>query len=216
MVRGGLQGWSLAKKNLQGNSHGLKQVLEESIIQDLPQNGKLLLCSIMIKATHPVQGTKAIERETGKLKYAKLLSNKKQWERILKLGSLDDRKITVHIPGMAAKLRGVISNVPLEMSTEEVKKDIQCRKMIEAKRLQTNESGVKSNSLSVLFVFEKLMPTEVKMGWINHKVREYIPQPLRCFKCQIMGHTAQQCKWRQRCTKCGGGMIMANVIRMLS
>lgn len=35
-------------------------------------------------------------------------------------------------------------------------------------------------------------------------MREYIPQPLRCFKCQRMGHTIQQCKWRQRCAKCGG------------
>ena len=42
------------------------------------------------------------------------------------------------------------------------------------------------------------------MGWINYKVREYIPQPLRCFKCQRMGHTIQQCKWKQRCAKCGG------------
>ena len=55
--------------------------------------------------------TKAIEKEIGKIKYAKLLSNRavlisavkqKQQERILKLGSLDGRKIMVHIPGMAA------------------------------------------------------------------------------------------------------------------
>ena len=68
----------------------------------------------------------------------------------------------MHIPG---KLRGVISNVPLEMSTEEVKKEIQGGKVIEVKRLQTNKSSVsKSDSLSVLLVSEKIMPTEVKMG----------------------------------------------------
>ena len=76
--------------------------------------------------------------------------------------------------------------------------------MIEAKRLQTNKGGVKSDSLSVLVVFEKILPTEVRMGWFNYRVREYIPQPLRCFKCQRMGHTVQQCKGRQRCAKCGG------------
>ena len=40
--------------------------------------------------------------------------NKKQQEWILKMGSLDGGKITVHM----AKLRGVISNLPLEMSME--------------------------------------------------------------------------------------------------
>ncbi len=67
-----------------------------------------------------------------------------------------------------------------------------------------NKGGVKSDSLSVLLVFEKIMPTEVQMGWIKYKVKEYIPQPLRCFKCQRTGHTAQQCKWKQRCAECGG------------
>lgn len=162
---------------------------------------------------HPVQVTKAIEKEIGKIKYAKLMSNrrilistlsKKQQEMVLKMSSLGGGKIKVHVPGMAAKLRGVISNVPLEMSIEDVKKEIQGGKVIEAKRLQTNKSGVKLDSLSILLVFEKTMPSEVQMGWINYKVREYIPQPLRCFKCQRMGHTAQQCKWKQRCAKCGG------------
>ena len=32
--------------------------------------------------------------------------------------------------------------------------------------------------------------SEIHIG-LNYKVREYIPQPLRCFKCQRMGHTAQ-------------------------
>lgn len=162
---------------------------------------------------HPVQVTKAIEKEIGKIKYAKLLNNrrilisavnKKQQEMILKMGSLGGGKIKVHVPGMAANLRGVISNVPLEMSMEDVKNEIQGGNVTEAKRLQMNKGGVKSDSLSVLLVFEKIMPTEVQMGWIKYKVREYIPQPLRCFKCQRMGHTAQQCKWKQRCAKCGG------------
>ncbi len=100
------------------------------------------------------------------------------------MGSLGGGKIKVHVPGMAANLRGVISNVPLEMSMEDVKNEIQGGNVTEAKRLQMNKGGIKSDSLSVLLVFEKIMPTEVQMGWIKYKVREYIPQPLRCFKCR--------------------------------
>lgn len=72
---------------------------------------------------------------------------------------------------MAAKLRGVISNVPLEMSMEDVKNEIQGGNVIEAKRFQMNKGGVKSDSMTVLLVFEKIMPTEVQMGWIKYKVR---------------------------------------------
>lgn len=117
---------------------------------------------------------------------------------------------------MAAKLRGVISNVPLEMSMEDVKNEIQGGNVIEAKRFQMNKGGVKSDSMTVLLVFEKIMPTEVQMGWIKYNVREYIPQPTRCFKCQRMGHTAQQCKWRQRCAKCGGEHDYGKCKRMLN
>ena len=116
---------------------------------------------------------------------------------ILKMSHLDGGRIKDHVPGMAAKWRGVITNVPLEMSLEEVKEEIKSGKVIEAK------SGVKLNRLSVLLSFDNLMPSEIRIGWLNYKVREYIPQPLRCFKCQNMGHTAQQCTWRQRCAKCG-------------
>lgn len=62
------------------------------------------------------------------------------------MSSLGGGKIKVHVPGMAAKLRGVISNVPLEMSMEDVKNEIQGGNVTEAKRLQINKGGVKSDT----------------------------------------------------------------------
>ena len=90
------------------------------------------------------------------------------------------------------------------MDMEEVKREVKGGKVIEAKRLQTYKAGTKAESLSVMITFEKTLPAEVRMGWINFKVREFIPQPIRCYKCQRMGHTASQCKGKQRCVKCGG------------
>ena len=88
---------------------------------------------------------------------------------MLKMSHLDGGRIKAHVPGMAAKLHGVITNVPLEMSMEEVKEEIKGGKVIEAQRLQTNKSGVKQNSLSVLLVFDKSMPSEIHIGWLNYK-----------------------------------------------
>lgn len=35
------------------------------------------------------------------------------------------------------------------------------------------------------------------------KVRPYVPNPRRCFKCQRYGHGSQSCRGRQTCAKCG-------------
>lgn len=44
------------------------------------------------------------------------------------------------------------------------------------------------------------------MGYMNYSVREYIPKPLRFYKCHKMGHTTQQCKGKLRFAicRCGG------------
>ena len=71
--------------------------------------------------------TKAIEEEIRKIKFAKFLNNrgvlisaasKQQQDKILKIETLDGVRITTHIPGSVAKVRGVISNVPLETSRD--------------------------------------------------------------------------------------------------
>ena len=35
-------------------------------------------------------------------------------------------------------------------------------------------------------------------------MREYVPPPMRCYKCQRYGHIATFFKGKQRCGKCGG------------
>lgn len=34
------------------------------------------------------------------------------------------------------------------------------------------------------------------------KVRQYIPNPMRCKNCQLLGHTAKHCTRSQACVKC--------------
>lgn len=76
--------------------------------------------------------------------------------------------------------------------------------MVKATRLQRRRDGVKSDSLSVVLDFKDALPKHVMLGFISYEVREYVPTPLRCFKCQRFGHTASQCKSKMRCARCGG------------
>lgn len=160
-----------------------------------------------------IKAAKLIEQKIGKFKYAKYLSNKrliifvkdeKQLDRMLNTKVLNGERISTHVPGNAAKLRGVIYDIPQDITMEVVMKEVRGGKVVKATRLQTKRNGVKEDSLSVLLEFEGEMPKKVIMGYFRFDVREFIPAPLRCFKCQRMGHTVLQCKGKMRCAKCGG------------
>ena len=58
--------------------------------------------------------------------------------------------------------------------------------MIQVKSLISRKKGQRSESLSVMLRFEKVLPGKVQ--------REFVPCALQRFKCQRMGHVAAQCK----------------------
>jgi len=48
------------------------------------------------------------------------------------------------------------------------------------------------------------LPSEVKVGYMLFRVKQYIPRPLRCFKCNRYGHVANHCRGKLRCSICSG------------
>ena len=78
---------------------------------------------------HPIHIMKAIEKEIGKINHARLMGNgrilnfansEEQQNNILKKATLNNLKITSHIPGTTTKARGVISGIPTSVSIEEI------------------------------------------------------------------------------------------------
>ncbi|GFU42943.1 uncharacterized protein TNCV_3140981 [Trichonephila clavipes] len=45
-------------------------------------------------------------------------------------------------------------------------------------------------------------PKTIKAGYFNCKIRPYIPNPLRCFKCQRFGHSQTSCRGQLTCSRC--------------
>lgn len=160
---------------------------------------------------HPIHITKAIEKEIGKINHARFMGNgrllifaksEEQRSNILMKESLNKLKITSHIPGATSKARGVIAGIPTSVTMEEIKENLSKYGITDAKRLTKGKE--KTESTSILLSFNKDLPTRVQMGYMSYMVREYIPPPLRCFKCQRFGHVAGQCRGKIRCAKCGG------------
>ena len=74
------------------------------------------------------------------------------------------RKMKALVPGTLAKLRGVITGVPLNMSTEDVTKEIHGGKVVNAPRMKTNRDGIQKDSLKVLPHFESILPKSLQIG----------------------------------------------------
>ncbi|GFU11427.1 uncharacterized protein TNCV_4041241 [Trichonephila clavipes] len=68
-------------------------------------------------------------------------------------------------------------------------------------RIKKDASIIPTKHLILTFNSPKL-PTTIKAGNLNCKIRPYIPNPLRCFKCQRFGHSQTSCRGQLTCCRC--------------
>ena len=48
-----------------------------------------------------------------------------------------------------------------------------------------------------------VLPKEITVGYLKVKVALFVPNPMRCFNCNMFGHTSQSCKVAAKCPGCG-------------
>ena len=100
--------------------------------------------------------------------------------------------------------RGVISDVPLDLTDGDILKALSDQHVIYAKRMPYRSDKSLRPSRSVLICFSTgILPTVVQIGFIRFRTRVYNPPPLRCFNCNRYGHKGKNCRSVRRCTRCG-------------
>ncbi|KAH9375319.1 hypothetical protein HPB48_022672 [Haemaphysalis longicornis] len=92
---------------------------------------------------------------------------------------------------------GVISDVDPEMNDSDLVQLLSSTVII----LDIDRIG-RSRYVKVVFQCDSL-PASVKVGYVRHRVRLYVPRPLPCHKGKKLGHVSAACKNAVACKWCG-------------
>ena len=73
----------------------------------------------------------------------------------------------------------------------------------DVRRITVRRDGILKPTNTIVLTFNTpILPTVVKIGFIQVKVDVYIPNPLRCYNCQVFGHHENKCGRHPVCCNC--------------
>ena len=73
------------------------------------------------------------------------------------------------------------------------------------RNVKVRKNGVlKSTNTYVLTFNTPILPKKIKVAFLSVNVEVYIPNPLRCYQCQVFGHHEDYCMKKPICGNCGG------------
>ena len=101
--------------------------------------------------------------------------------------------------------KGVINSYDLRTTSEdEILEELSEQGVTAAHRITIRRDGAILPTNTVILTFNTpRLPASIKAGYLHIPVTHYIPNPMRCFSCQLFGHTKHTCKNKPACAKCG-------------
>src|SRR5277367_4353784 len=144
-----------------------------------------------------------------KLRTGELLvetENSKQAERLLKSKKLANVPVNTTIHRALNTCKGVITvDELLDVPDADILEGLRDQFVSHVKRIHIRKDGVFQPTKSIIVTFAlRKVPASIKVAYLNCPVRPYIPNPLRCFKCQKYGHSQPSCKGSLVCARCSG------------
>ena len=90
-------------------------------------------------------------------------------------------------------------NKPTDLLLDEWKKfDV-----IDVYRFTTFQNGKAIPTPRLLLTFKGLnLPSKINHGWREYGIRQHIPNPRRCYKCNRIGHSQKICRSEKTCLNC--------------
>ena len=119
---------------------------------------------------------------------------KNQSEKLLKWKHFDNIKIKTYPHNSLNTCKGVMKSYKLSLCTlDEIKTNLKDQNVTEIRRIQIKKYReiINTNTYILTFSTRKILK-EIKIGYQKINVEPYIPNPLRCYKCQRFGHHQDQ------------------------
>lgn len=193
---------------------GPRYILITSLKEEKNEHGTDIMESSFLK-TSPFKIQENIDNKfrrvdnVKKLRNEKLLvlvKNRKQGDEFLKttrIGDLGLVKCEDH-KGLNTS-KGVIYCPDLiEETDEDILRRLKTQNVLEIYRIKKKNSNneIIETPLIILTFDTPRQVKEIKLGYQVTEVREYIPNPKRCLKCQRFGHIQKLCKSVEVCSIC--------------
>lgn len=133
------------------------------------------------------------------------IENQKYANSLLKMNQFHNLKVKAYPHERLHFSKGVICSRELTLcSIEEIKKQLKNQGVTEVKRITTKIEGkIKETNIYIMTFNTPTTPKELKIGYNIEKMEQYIPNPLKCFKCQRYGHHQYRYTCLPVCGRCG-------------
>ena len=93
----------------------------------------------------------------------------------------------------------------VECFEDEILAELRDQGVIGVHRITIKRDGRTINTWTLILTFStSTLPEKIKCAFLKVNVSPYIPNPLRCFKCQQYGHHRNNCKHSAICGRCSG------------
>ncbi|GFS59423.1 uncharacterized protein TNIN_191841 [Trichonephila inaurata madagascariensis] len=188
------------------NSQTCSESFPKFIVLHATDNSKLSNVSPFL-ISKAVQGSAGSVKSIKKLPSGDLLietATQAQSINLLQCTNLSNISITATPHKTLNSSKGVIycpDLIPLPDS--EIEEELASQGVEAVKRITSVKDGKTVTSPLFILTFSKhTLPENILIGYLNNKIRPYIPNPLRCFRCQSYGHGTASCLGVATYNKC--------------
>lgn len=189
-----MQNNDVEENNYTNDDHGaLFAVMMEAENLNEISVGKLLF-NLGIKEISEV-------RKAGKDRVKVTLLNKKVANSIINNPNISKlHRIKAYIPNSFIKTTGIVKNVPLDLSDDEllesarVHGNVKINKLERMKFFDKEDNKVKESYTIKIEFRSTTLPKEIILYHVKKEVQPFIPKPTICRKCLRYGHVAAICK----------------------
>lgn len=146
---------------------------------------------------------KAKKQRTGDLFVE--IETKDQGTKLLFMKKIGEMDVEVTPHRTLNYTKGVISEQELLQSTDaEIEEELSEQGVIAARRITMRRNNEEIKTKHIVLTFNSTnLPDSIHAAYLHCKVRPYIPNPRRCFKCQRFGHGSMSCRGKPTCVTCG-------------